>query len=85
VDARADVYAFGVMAYEILVGELPFKHSNPGALLIAHLSQPPPDPRERLQDLPDSIASSLFKVLAKEPGERYQTAGEFIRELETAQ
>lgn len=77
VDARADIYAFGVMAYQMLTGELPFKSANPGALLIAHLTQPPPDPRSLAPDLPESTALALLRALAKKPAERYETAGEF--------
>lgn len=81
IDGRADVYAFGVMAYQMLTGELPFKHHNPGALLIAHLSQPAPDPREVAPDLPRSVAHALQQALAKAPAERYASAGEFVTAL----
>jgi len=81
VDGRADVYAFGVMVYQMLTGELPFKHNHVGALLIAHLNQPPPDPRELVTDLPSPAAYAIRRALAKNPDERYATAGEFAAEL----
>jgi len=77
VDGRADVYSFGVMVYQMLTGELPFKHSNVGALLLAHLNQPPPDPREVVPDLPGDAAHAIRRAMAKNPDERYATAGEF--------
>ena len=83
VDGRADVYAFGIMAYQMLSGELPFQHNNPGALLIAHLTQPPPDPRELAPELPDDAAQAIRRALAKSPEERYLTAGEFAAALGT--
>ncbi len=78
VDGRADVYALGVLTYQLLIGELPFKTNNPGALLLAHLQQPPPDPRSTLPDLPEKVAKAILRALAKSPTERYATAGEFI-------
>ena len=80
-DGRADVYAFGVMAYQMLTGELPFKSSNPGALLIAHLTTPPPDPRKLASGLTDQTAQALLRALAKKPDERFSTAGEFAAAL----
>ncbi len=77
VDGRADVYSFGVMVYQMLTGELPFKHGNLGALLLAHLNQPPPDPREVVPDLPGDAAHAIRRAMAKNPNERYATAGEF--------
>jgi len=81
VDGRADVYAFGVVVYQMLTGELPFKHSHPGALLIAHLTQPAPDPRDLLPDLSSEAANAISRALAKNPDDRYRTAGEFAAAL----
>jgi hypothetical protein len=82
-DGRADEYALGVMAYEMLTGELPFKQQNPGALLMAHLMQPPPDPREIAHELSAEMAQAIGRALAKTPQERYCTAGEFVAALST--
>ena len=76
-DGRADIYALGVMVYQMLTGELPFKHNNPGALLIAHLTQPPPDSCKLLPDLPEQICGAIQKAMAKKPEERFATASEF--------
>jgi len=81
IDGRADVYAFGVMAYQMLTGGLPFQHNNPGALLIAHLTQPVPDPREIVPDLSRDAAYVIQRAMAKSPDERPATAGEFVNEL----
>ena len=84
VDGRADVYAFGIVAYQLLTGQLPFQHNNIGALLIAHLNQPAPDPRVIVSELPFGIASAIQRAMEKAPDQRYTTAGEFIHALEQA-
>jgi len=67
-----------VMVYQMLTGELPFKHNNPGALLIAHLTQPPPDACKILSDLPEKVCDAIQRAMAKKPEERYATASEFV-------
>src|SRR5574341_562236 len=81
VDARADVYSLGVMTYQVLTGELPFKHNNPGATVMAHLMQPPPDPRQKVADLPEGAAIAVMRAMSKQPDERYPGAGEFVAAL----
>jgi tRNA A-37 threonylcarbamoyl transferase component Bud32 len=84
VDGRADVYALGVMTYQLLTGRLPFERPNTGALLLAHLNAPPPDAREMLHGLSRSASYAIQKAMAKEPAARYTTAGGFITALECA-
>ena len=78
VDARADIYSLGVMAYQVLTGKLPFEHNNPGAMVLAHLNQPAPDPREIVSDLPDSAALVVMRAMSKKPDQRFETAGAFV-------
>jgi predicted Ser/Thr protein kinase len=81
VDHRADIYAFGVMIYEMLTGELPFKKDNAGALLLAHMMQPPPDPRKVNPDLPEEAAEVVWRAMGKKPEDRFASAGEMVETL----
>ncbi len=83
VDSRADVYALGVMTYQMLTGSLPFERPNTGAVLLAHLNAPAPDAREITRDLPRRAAHAIQQAMAKEPKDRFKTAGEFIAALES--
>jgi predicted Ser/Thr protein kinase len=76
VDLRADIYTLGVMVYEMLTGELPFK-GNPAQVLFAHLQQPPIDPGQLVPDLPPDVAHSVMRALEKNPEDRFQSVGEF--------
>ena len=69
------------MAYQVLTGEVPFKHSNPGAMVLAHLMQPPPDPRFAVPDLPEEAAEAIMRAMAKKPEQRFATAGDFTAAL----
>ena len=77
VDRRADIYALGVLTYQMLTGELPYKHSNAGALLMAHLSQEPPDPRDILPGMSIHIVKAIWQAMEKIPEKRFETAGLF--------
>jgi serine/threonine protein kinase len=81
VDGRADIYALGVMSYQMITGQLPFASNNIGAILMAHLQQAPPDPRRLAPELPEKAAQAIIRALAKDPAQRYRTAGEFVAAL----
>ncbi|TAK12017.1 MAG: serine/threonine protein kinase [Anaerolineae bacterium] len=81
-DGRADVYSMGVMAYQMLTGELPFRHSNPGALVMAHMMEPAPDPRDKVPELPQAAATAIMRAMAKESQDRFMYAGEMVSAMQ---
>ncbi|MFY3743459.1 protein kinase domain-containing protein [Anaeromyxobacter sp. Red801] len=71
VDPRTDVYALGVMAYELLAGRRPFDSGPVQKLLLAHLREPPPPP-SAFADLEPDLEAAVLRALAKAPGDRFQ-------------
>jgi predicted ATPase len=70
VDFRADLYALGVILYEMATGQLPFNHDNPAMLLMHQLTTLPPPPRQLNSELDEDLEQLIMDLLAKEPAER---------------
>jgi len=81
-DHRADLYAFGVIAYEMLTGQPPFVGATPQAVLSAHMTEPPVAVTQRRPTIPPQLAQLIMKCLAKKPADRPQTAEELLPVLE---
>lgn len=77
VDARADIYALGVMTFQLVTGRLPFDAETPLALIIKHINEPIPNVTDINPNVPVDLDGILQKALAKSSEDRYQTATEF--------
>jgi serine/threonine protein kinase len=76
VDARADIYALGCMLFESLTGEAPFARWKEGPAQLAHLNAPVPSLREVAPDLPPEFDEVIHRAMAKDPDDRYPSAGD---------
>jgi serine/threonine-protein kinase len=84
VDARTDVYSLGCLAYEILVGAQPFRRDSEMAVLMAHVADPPPSLLASRPELPEALDAAVAQAMAKDPGARFASAGEFAAALSEA-
>lgn len=84
VDARTDVYSLGIVLYECLTGELPFRGEGFVAVAMKHCTEPLPDPRAADAAVPDWLAACAMRAAAKEPGDRYPDAASMVVALESA-
>ena len=82
IDHRADLYAFGCVAYEVLTGKPPFEGRSVSSLFAAHLSEHPRPLLEAVPDVPVELAAVVMRSLEKDPSARPQTAREVLRVLE---
>lgn len=84
VGAQTDVYALGVVYFELLTNGLPFSADTPIAVLLKHVRDEPPSPRLLVPELPATLDDVLGRALAKQPRERYASAGEFAAAIDAA-
>ncbi len=82
VDESSDLYSTGIVLYELLTGTVPFTGETPVEIAMKHLSQTPEAPSARRPDIPHDLDLVVLRALAKEPAERYRTAGDLDRDLE---
>jgi serine/threonine protein kinase len=82
-DGRSDIYALGVVAFEMFTGKLPFQGKNAQEMMIARLKGQPMPVRQVRPDLPAALEQALLKAMAPSPDDRYATALEFAAALAT--
>jgi serine/threonine-protein kinase len=81
IDARTDVYSTGVVLFQLLTNALPFQGKDTGTTLLKIINEPPPSLRNYLDAYPPEFDDILFRVLAKQPDDRYQTADDLAYDL----
>ncbi|MEL6149467.1 MAG: protein kinase [Chloroflexota bacterium] len=84
IDERADIYALGVMLYEMLTGNVPYSADTPLAVIMKHVNAPLPTRDDFGEMIPQHVEGVILKAMAKEPADRYDTAGDMRDALDEA-
>jgi tRNA A-37 threonylcarbamoyl transferase component Bud32 len=80
-DARTDIYALGCVFFQMLTGQVPYERDNSVATLYAHVHEPPPPVEGSLAELYPTFGAVIEKAMAKDPEDRYSSAGDFARDV----
>ncbi len=81
-DARSDLYSLGIVMYEMLTGRKPYVGDSIGEIAIQHMNTEPVPPHELVPDVPDELERITLKAMRADIGERYQSAGELLEDLD---
>ncbi len=81
---KSDIYAVGIVLYEMLTGKLPFEADNPLAVAMQQINQAPQQPARLNPAIPSSVQAIVLKALSKNPDNRYSTAGEMLAAIDAA-
>jgi serine/threonine protein kinase len=84
IDERSDIYSLGIVIYQMLTGEVPFKADTPLGVIYKHIHEPLPAPSSVVPGLPEPVEKVILKALAKDPQDRYRSAGDLVKDFEAA-
>jgi serine/threonine-protein kinase len=84
VDSRSDIYSLGVLLYEMLTGEVPFRAETVVGVAMKHVNEEMPDVQAVRPEISSALAAVIERSTAKDPGKRYEDIGAFLRDLEGA-
>ncbi|MCR5541945.1 MAG: Stk1 family PASTA domain-containing Ser/Thr kinase [Ruminococcus sp.] len=82
-DERSDIYSVGVMLYEMLTGRKPFDGDTAVNVALKHMQEMAVPPREIMPSIPEALEEIVYHAMEKQPAQRYQSAAEMIRDLDT--
>ncbi|NDJ75896.1 MAG: protein kinase [Chloroflexi bacterium] len=80
-DERSDIYSLGVILFQLVTGQLPYDADTPLGIILKHVNEPIPSPKQYVPELSDDLERIILKSLAKDPEDRYQSAAEFAVDL----
>ncbi len=83
-DYRSDIYALGIVVFQMLTGRVPFSASTPMQVLLQHVQEPPPSPRSLNPALSPQVEAVVLRALEKDPTQRFQSASELAEALKAA-
>ncbi|HEY0591699.1 MAG TPA: serine/threonine-protein kinase, partial [Thermoanaerobaculia bacterium] len=83
-DARTDLYSFGILLFEMLTAEVPFRSESTLGAVLAHVNEHAPDVRTVRPEVPSWLARVVARLLEKRPGDRYATAADVLADLQRA-
>ena len=84
IDHRSDIYSLGIILYEMVTGRVPYQAETPIAIVFKHIQDPLPSAKNLNPELPEAVEQVLWKALAKNADDRYQTAEDFVLAIQAA-
>jgi len=83
VDKKSDIYSVGIMLYEMLTGQKPFDADKPVSIAVMHMNDIPKRPRAVNPDIPAGLEEIILRAIEKDPEDRYQSAADMIKDIES--